>query len=126
MENGEKGRGEVDYSTMVTMNAQRFRELIAKVESLAQAGIEKGFQGDIFYVLANYAEGSLLEEELALMKSDAATRQEHHAHHAKFLARLEEIRKGVEQGTPQKIKDIVVFLHSWYEEHFKGFHGLDK
>ena len=126
MENSEKNRGEMDYSTVVTINAKRYRDLIAKVESLAQAGIDNGFKGDVFYALANYAEGSLLEEELALMKADAATRQEHNHHHQIFLARLDQIRKGLEQGNPQKIKDIVIFLNGWYEEHFVGFHGLNK
>ena len=121
-----KGRVDMDYSTMVTLNAKRFRELIAKVESLAHAGIEKGFRGDVFYILANYAEGSLLEEELALMKADTSTRHEHLEHHSKFLVRLDQIRKGVEEGNPQKIKDIVVFLNGWYDEHFVGFHGLGK
>ncbi len=124
MGNEEKDKSVVDYSTMVTMNAQRFSDLITKVEALALAGIEKGFHGDIFYLLANYAEGSLLDEELALMNTDAATRQEHQLLHAKFLARLEAIRKGLEQGNPHKVNDTLTFLHSWYNEHFKEFHGL--
>jgi len=125
MENGDKNRGEMDYSGIVTLNAKRFRALISKVESIAQAGIENGFKGDVFYVLANYAESALLNEELALMKADPATRQEHQLHHSRFLVRLEQIRKGLEEGNPQKIKDILDFLNSWYNEHFVGFHGLE-
>ena len=41
MGNEEKDKSVVDYSTMVTMNAQRFSDLITKVEALALAGIEK-------------------------------------------------------------------------------------
>ena len=123
---GRKGKDDMDYCTMVTQNAKRFRELIAKVESLAHAGVESGFKGDVFYILANYAEGSLLEEELALMKSDATTRHEHLEHHSKFLVRLDQIRKGLEEGNPQEINDIVTFLNSWYYEHFVGFHGVGK
>ncbi|SDC78529.1 hemerythrin domain-containing protein [Williamwhitmania taraxaci] len=122
MAKSEKHKGELDYSTVVTINAKRYRELVAKVESLANT--ENGFDGDVFYVLANYAEGSLLDEELALMKADVATRQEHHLHHQKFLARLDQIRKGLEQGNPQINKEIVAFLDGWYNEHFVGFHGL--
>ena len=124
MERDEKLHGEQDYMDVVTSNAQRFRELISKVEALAQAGIDKGFFGDVFYVLANYAEGSLLDEELALMKADAATREAHHALHAKFLARLDSIRMGLKQGAPVKMRDIVQFLNEYYQEHFVGFHGI--
>ncbi len=126
MEQEEKLNGELDYLEVVSINAQRFRELISKVEALAQAGIEKGFFGDVFYVLANYAEGSLLDEELALMKADTATREAHHALHLKFLARLDSIRKGLELGQPEKMRDIVQFLNEWYQEHFIGFHGIEE
>jgi|GEM_PF-1559596 hypothetical protein len=124
MEREERLNSEHEYFEVVSSNAQRFRELILKVEALAQAGIEKGFFGDVFYALANYAEGSLLDEELALMKADAGTREAHHVLHHKFLARLDSIRKGLEQGTPEKMRDIVQFLNDYYQEHFVGFHGI--
>lgn len=126
MEQQEKLNGELDYLEVVSINAQRFRELISKVEALAQAGIENGFIGDVFYILANYAEGSLLDEELALMKADAVTREAHHVLHKKFLVQLDAIRKGLEQGQPEKMRDIVQFLKDYYQEHFVGFHGINE
>lgn len=118
--NPEPYKWEEKYTVNITIideQHKKFLDIINELKVIINTGDCKNKVSEVFFQLAYLIDYYFIKEEIYLKDSKYPNFKQHKSDHNKFIDRIIQLKKDVENNKPDLCLEIYQYLQQWFDEH---------